>query len=281
LSDRLERRDGSVVDLATVPLPDGATLVTFQDVTDTVNVERALRERNEALEAADALKVDFVHHVSYELRSPLTNIIGFAHFLGEPSTGPLTDKQREYLGYINASTSALLAIINDILDLATIDAGAMTLDIGPVDVRKAMQAAAEGVKDRLAEHNIRLEIQAPSDIGGFRADERRLRQVLFNLLSNAIGFSPPGETVTLLAERQDNAMVFSVIDRGPGIPEELKERIFNRFESHPRGSRHHGAGLGLSIVRSLVELHGGRVCLRSEPGRGTIVQCIFPLDQPT
>jgi signal transduction histidine kinase len=278
---RLDRRDGSVVNCSTVPLPDGATLVTFQDVTDTVNVERALRDRAEALEAADALKNDFVHHVSYELRSPLTNIIGFAQLLADTASGPLTDKQREYLGYITTSSAALLAIINDILDLATIDAGAMTLDIGPVDVRKAMQAAAEGVKDRLAEHNIRLEIQAPSDIGGFRADERRLRQVLFNLLSNAIGFSPPGETVTLLAERQDNAMVFSVIDRGPGIPEELKERIFNRFESHPRGSRHHGAGLGLSIVRSLVELHGGRVCLRSEPGRGTIVQCIFPLDQPT
>ena len=90
-------RDGNVVDCATMPLPDGATLVTFQDVTDTVNVERALRERNEALEAADKLKIDFVHHVSYELRSPLTNIIGFAHFLGDPVTGPLTEKQREYL----------------------------------------------------------------------------------------------------------------------------------------------------------------------------------------
>src|SRR4029078_11312846 len=129
VTGRLERRDGSVVDLATVPLPDGATLVTFLDVTDTIYVERALRERNEALEAADALKVDFVHHVSYELRSPLTNIIGFAHFVGEPPTGPLTNKQREYLGYINTSPSALLAIINDILDLATIDAGAMTLNL--------------------------------------------------------------------------------------------------------------------------------------------------------
>src|SRR5437764_5850928 len=93
---RIERADGNVVDCATVPLPDGATLVTFQDVTDTVNVERVLRERNEALEAADELKIDFVHHVSYELRSPLTNVIGFAHFLGDPSAGPLTEKQREY-----------------------------------------------------------------------------------------------------------------------------------------------------------------------------------------
>ena len=112
--------------MTTMPLPDGATLVTFQDITDTVNVERALRESNEALEAADAIKIDFVHHVSYELRSPLTNIIGFANLLGDPPFGPLTDKQREYLGYITTSTNALLALINNILDLATIDAGAMT-----------------------------------------------------------------------------------------------------------------------------------------------------------
>ena len=158
VTGRLERRDGSVVDLATLPLPDGATLVTFQDVTDTVNVERALRERNEALEAADQIKIDFLHHVSYELRSPLTNIIGFAHFLGDPATGPLNDRQSEYLGYITISTNALLALINDILDLATIDAGAMTLNLGQVDIRKTMEAAAEGVNDRLVKDNIKLEI---------------------------------------------------------------------------------------------------------------------------
>src|SRR4029078_7259217 len=115
---RLERRDGSVVDLATVPLPDGASLVTFLDVTDTVNVERALRERNEALELTDKLKVDFVHHVSYELRSPLTKIIAFPELLRERSIGTVNDKQREYLGYIPTSTNALFAIINNILDLA-------------------------------------------------------------------------------------------------------------------------------------------------------------------
>src|SRR3978361_1161167 len=108
---RVERRDGVVLDMTTMPLPDGATLVTFQDVSDTVNVERALLERNEALVAADGIKIDFVHHVSYELRSPLTNIIGFAHFLGDEAFGSLTGKQREYLGYITTSTNALLALI--------------------------------------------------------------------------------------------------------------------------------------------------------------------------
>jgi signal transduction histidine kinase len=277
LSGQIERRDGSVIDWATVPLPDGATLMTFQDVTDTVNVERVLRERNEALETADRLKIDFVHHVSYELRSPLTNIIGFAHFLGDEATGPLTGKQREYLGYITVSTNALLAIINNILDLATIDAGAMTLNLGPVDIAKTMAAAAEGVQDRLVKNDISLDIRVAPDIGSFVADERRVRQILFNLLANAVGFSPAGETITLSAERQDDAIVFAVTDRGPGIPADVKDRVFDWFETHSLGSRHRGTGLGLSLVRSFVELHGGTVRLESAVGRGTTVICRFPL----
>ena len=277
VSSRIERSDGSVVECATAPLPDGATLVTFQDVTDTVNVERALIERADALQDADRLKNAFVHHVSYELRSPLTNIIGFAQLLHDPSTGPLTDKQQEYLGYIGTSSSALLAIINDILDLATIDAGAMTLDLKTVDIRAAVDAAAEGVKDRLAERGIRLDVRTAPNAGSFMADERRVRQILFNLLSNAVGFSPAGETVRLTVEQRDDAVVFSVTDRGPGIPETISDRVFDRFESHPLGSQHRGAGLGLSIVRSFVELHGGTVKLDSAVGRGTTVTCIFPL----
>ncbi|MBI4273849.1 MAG: PAS-domain containing protein [Rhizobiales bacterium] len=275
---RLERRDGSVVDCSTVPLPDGATLVTFQDVSDSVNVERALRDRNDALEAADQIKIDFLHHVSYELRSPLTNIIGFAHFLGDPATGPLTAKQSEYLGYITVSTHALLAIINDILDLATIDAGVMTLNLGPVDIRKTMEGAAEGIRDRLVKDGITLDIRAASNIGSFTADERRIRQVLFNLLANAVGFSPPGGTVKFVVERRDDAIVFSVTDQGPGIPAEMKDRIFDWFETHPLGSHHRGAGLGLSIVRSFVELHGGTVKVDSAIGHGTTVICAFPLE---
>lgn len=277
VTGRIERRDGSAANCATVPLPDGATLVTFQDVTDSVNIERALRERNEALEEADKLKIDFVHHVSYELRSPLTNIIGFSHFLGDPVTGPLTNKQREYLGYIQISTNALLAIINNILDLATIDAGAMKLNLGTVDIRKTMEAAAEGVQDRLVQSGISLNIRAAPDIGSFVADERRVRQALFNLLANAIGFSPAGETVTLSAQRLRDAVVFSVTDHGPGIPPDVKDKVFDWFETHSLGSRHRGAGLGLSLVRSFVELHGGTVTLDSAIGRGTTVTCVFPI----
>jgi signal transduction histidine kinase len=278
VSARIERRDGVVIDFATVPLPDGATMVTFQDVTDSVNVERALRERNEALETADEIKIDFVHHVSYELRSPLTNIIGFAELLNDSRFGTLNDKQREYLSYITSSTSSLFAIVNNILDLASIDAGAMTLNVTDVDIRAAMEAAAEGIQDRLVKDNLRLVMDVPSGIGSFTADRTRVVQVLFNLLSTAAGFSPPNETIRLKAVRRADAVAFSVTDHGPGIPDEVKDKVFDLFESHSQGSQHRGAGLGLSMVRSFVELHGGKVMLESTHGRGTTVTCTFPLD---
>ena len=276
---RIERRDGMMIDMTTMPLPDGATLVTFQDVSDTFNVERALREKNEALETADAIKIDFVHHVSYELRSPLTNIIGFANLLGDPAFGSLSDKQHEYLGYITTSTNALLALINNILDLATIDAGAMSLNLGNVDIGVSMREAAEGVQDRLVKDNIKLAIEAPPGIGSFTADERRLRQILFNLLSNAVGFSPPNAIVTLAAQRRPDAVVFTVIDHGPGIPPEQKDKVFDWFETDSMGSSHRGTGLGLSLVRSFTELHGGTVTIDSTLGQGTTVTCVFPVTQ--
>jgi signal transduction histidine kinase len=274
---RLERRDGTVVDCATVPLPDAATLVTFHDVTDSVNVERALRERNEALEDADKIKIDFVHHVSYELRSPLTNIIGFVHLLDDPTTGPLADKQREYLDYITVSTNTLLALINNILDLATIDAGRMQLSLGQVDIRETMAAAAEGVQDRLVSSGLALEIVAAADIGSFIADKLRVRQILFNLLANAASFSPAGAIVTFAAERRADTLAFSVTDRGPGIPPDVIDKVFDWFESHSLGSQHRGPGIGLSLVRSFVELHGGTVTIVSAVGQGTTVTCTFPL----
>jgi signal transduction histidine kinase len=276
---KLERRDGSVLDCMTMPLPDGATMLTFQDITDTENVERALRERNEALETADQMKVDFVHHVSYELRSPLTTIIGFAHFLSDPVTGPLMPKQAEYLGYITASTNALLAIINNILDLATIDAGAMSLNLGSIDIRKTIEAAAEGIQDRLATDRIQLKVDVDPNIGSFVGDERRVVQVLYNLLANAVGFSPQDGTIALSAKRTQHSVIFTVTDSGPGIPPDVKDKVFDWFESHSHGSRHRGAGLGLSLVRSFVELHGGKVRVDSIVGKGTTVTCDFPIDQ--
>jgi signal transduction histidine kinase len=283
---RIERRDGAVLHLATVPLPDGATLFTSVDITASVNVERALedkaealKDKNEALILADRLKDAFVQHVSYELRSPLTNIIGFAQLLSDPTIGELNDKQREYMGYIMSSSSSLLAIINDILDLATIDAGAMQLDLGAVDARQAMDLAAEGLRDRFAEDGVTLEIDAAPDLPSLVADAKRVRQVLYNLLSNAVGFSAPGQRVRLSARPADGGGVrFTVADEGRGIPPADLERIFERFETRTTGSRHRGAGLGLSLVRSFVELHGGTVEIASEAGRGTTVSVTFPAE---
>ena len=215
---KLERKDGSVLDCMTMPLPDGATMLTFQDITDTENVERALRERNEALEAADQMKVDFVHHVSYELRAPLTTIIGFAHFLSDPSTGPLTPKQAEYLDYVTKSTNALLALTNNILDLATIDAGAMKLELGPVNIRKTIQAAAEGIQDRLATDRIDLKVDIDPNIGNFTGDERRVVQVLLicsPMPSASRRTAPP--TLAARERQTDYTSVFTVTDTGPGI----------------------------------------------------------------
>ncbi len=279
VAGRLERRDGSVVDCSTVPLPAGATLVAFHDVTDSVNVERALRERNDALEDADRIKISFVHHVSYELRTPLTSIIGFVHLLADPASGPLAPKQREYLDDITVSSNTLLKLINNVLDLATIDGGRMKLNLGVVDIHEAMHIAAEGVQDRLLGAGLALDIRAAPDIGSFVADNDRLKQILFNLLSNAVSFSPGGATITLTAERSGDEVAFSVTDKGPGIPPEVMERVFNWFETHSLGSHHRGPGIGLSLVRSFVELHGGKVAIESVVGQGTTVTCTFPAGQ--
>jgi signal transduction histidine kinase len=139
-----------------------------------------------------------------------------------------------------------------------------------------MRAAVEGVQDRLTEHSIALNIVALDGVGNFRADAKRVRQVLFNLLSNAIGFSAPGQSVTLAAMRRGDSVVFKVTDQGRGIPADVLDSVFERFRSHTVGSRHRGVGLGLSIVRALVELHGGEVQIESAPGEGTVVTCIFP-----
>lgn len=276
---RLVRRDNSVLDCAAAPLPDGATMLTFIDATAGVNVERALTERNQALIDAEKLRNDFVHHVSYELRSPLTNIIGFIQLLGDPTVGPLNAKQLEYAGYVTKSSSALLAIINDILDLASIDADAMELSLEEIGIAETMRGAAEGVQDRLAESNLTLRVVAMDDVGSFVADGKRIRQILFNLLSNAIGFSSAGQTIDLAALRHGEEIVFKVSDQGRGIPADVLDHIFDRFKTHTTGSRHRGVGLGLSIVRSFVELHGGRILIDSALGEGTTVTCIFPAER--
>ncbi len=284
-----ERRDrrgqtellgGDVLRYAVIHLPNGQVMVTFVDITDSVNVERALKDKNEALLKADQLKNEFVQHVSYELRSPLTNIIGFTELLSLPATGPLAPKQREYVEHIGSSSSVLLTIVNDILDLATVDAGIMRLEISEVEVGRAIAAAAELVADRLDEHEIRLDIDAASAPKSFHGDETRVRQILYNLLSNAANYAPEGSAVQLTCRRTVSGIEFSVHDDGPGMPPDVLETVFKRFEPRVNGGRRRGAGLGLSIVKSFVELHGGTVRIETGESRGTTVICTFP-DAPS
>ena len=276
ISGQMVRPDSSVIDFALTPLPDGGTLVTFADVTVSKSYERALIERNEALEAADNLKSQFISHVSYELRTPLTNIIGFSEMLAGPYSGSLNVKQREYIGDIRESSQTLLSIIDDILDLATIDAGGMELKSKPAKIRPIIEAALMGVKERAGRARLTLEIATSDDVDEIIADEDRLRQILYNLLSNAVGFSKPEDLVRLSCWLEENTVVFSIEDQGVGIPKDQLERVFDRFESQSHGSKHRGAGLGLSIVKSLVDLHGGTMTLTSEAGRGTTVTVKLP-----
>jgi signal transduction histidine kinase len=274
-----DRSDGSVLACAALPLPDGGTLLTYVNVSDAKHAERALIERAEALEAADRLKTAFISHVSYELRTPLTNIIGFSELLASPVAGTLTDRQRDYLNDIRQSGRTLLAIIDDILDLATIDAGTFELKLSPVKVRDVIDQAVQGVDERLTQNNVKLDIALAPGVETFVADGKRVTQMLYNLLSNAIGFSEPGGRIALSCGREDQMIAFSVEDEGAGIPADYQQAVFDRFESRSRGSRHRGAGLGLSIVKTLAELHGGTVALASAPGRGTCVTVRLPLTQ--
>ena len=276
VAGQMLRPDQSVIDFAVSPLPDGATLITFVDVTDSKRYEQTLIERNEALVAADRLKSQFISHVSYELRTPLTNIIGFSELLSSPRTGELNSKQREYLNDISASSRTLLAIINDILDLATIDAGALELKLTSVKVDDVVDTAVLGVRDRAQRARLNLDIRIAEDAVEFIADEARVRQVLYNLLANAIGFSKPGDTIIVTVRREAGMMAFTVEDKGVGIPKDQQQRMLERFESRSQGSKHRGVGLGLAIVKSLVELHGGAMSLESEPGEGTRVTVRFP-----
>ncbi len=278
LAGRMERRNGSIIEYSTVPLPQGMTLLTFADVTEKAEAHRFLEERNRLLEETDRLKSDFIQHVSYELRSPLTSIIGFAQILAAGAAGELNAQQREYMDHIAQSSDSLLVLINNILDLATVDAGIMELEIDKVDISEVVHGAVVGVRDRIEEKDIDLFIQADETLGNFRADASRVRQILYNLLSNAINFSPSGSRVEIRAQRQDGSVVFVVRDQGPGIPPEIRDDVFEPFEgTAPEGGRR-GAGLGLSIVKRLVELHQGDIAIDSEPGEGTTSWVRLPAD---
>lgn len=276
---RLERNDGRVLTYAIQPLPDGAMLLTFLDVTDSLKIERALRDRNEALEAADRLKSEFISNVSYQLRDPLNTILGFAEMLETGIAGNLQPKQQEYADAISESARQLTDLVNDILDLAMVEAGAMSLELAKVDIYDTLEAARTLAVSRARDSEITVRIDCPKDIGAIDADERRLRQILFNLTSNAIHFNQPGGGVELSAKRTSAAgekgVEISVRDTGSGISEKHRDKVFESFQNKG-GEGRGGAGLGLALVRSFVQLHGGHVSLQSEEGEGTTVTVFLP-----
>ena len=277
---RLERVDGSVLDFASVPLPDGAVLLVYLDVSDSTRVERALRERNEALETADRLKSEFIANVSYELRTPLNTIIGFAEILTDQYFGTLNPRQIEYSRGILESSQRLLSLINDILDLASIEAGHMMLELETVDLYRMLSSVLALTRERARKKKLDIEFDCPPDIGAIVADERRLKQALFNILSNSIKFTPENGSITLTVRRADGQVELTFTDTGIGIPKEDHGRVFGKFErgSHPEAR--HGAGLGLSLVKSFIELHGGDLSLDSNEGAGTRLVCRLPARAP-
>lgn len=278
---RLTRANDTLVDFITVPLPDGGVLITYTDVTDTVRVETALREKNAALEAAEQLKLDFLANVSYQLRTPLNAIMGFNEILDQEYFGPLNERQKQYTRDMRSASSRLLDLINDILDLSTLEAGYMTLQRTEVKVQDMLKSVFDLVGDWARKEKIEVELICPKNTGTVTVDERRLQQAVINLVRNAIAFTPSGGKITLEAKRSKEGMRIIVSDTGIGIPEADKVRIFEPFERAQSGSREarvskSGAGLGLSLVKNIIALHGGTVELESEPGKGTSVTLFLP-----
>lgn len=285
LTDRVPRReretraDGKVLEFSSVPLPDGAVLISYVDVTDTTRVEEALRERAAAFEAADRLKSEFISSVSYELRTPLNGIIGFTEVLANQYFGELNERQLDYCRDIISASHRLLTIINDILDLASIEAGRLVLEREPVEAYAVLEGTIQVMADLARGAGLALRIGSCEAMPPLDADARRLKQALCNLVSNAIKFSPPGGEILLSATQGPDGMAaLTVTDRGRGIPKEDQDRVFRAFERVRRpGGPDHGAGLGLSLVRRIVEMHGGRVSIDSRVGQGTTVACLVPL----
>lgn len=273
---RWTMHDRRVIEYGSVPLPDGASLFTCVDITDSVSVEEALRERTEALEEADRLKSQFVASMSHELRTPLNSIIGFTELMGENYAGELNPKQRDYIGSILEASNSLKKLIDEILDLAVIEAGQAALELSEADINALVRRSVDLVRDMSARQDVKFSISEIPD-GAMLVDERRIMQAIFNILVNAISYSPEGGKIDIKVSGDENRVTLLIADQGPGVPSELQPQIFDKFfRATFRPSRGTGVGLGLALVKSFIELHGGRVSIRSEEGKGTEVACELP-----
>lgn len=274
---RVALKSGRHFEFAAVPLPDGNALFTMLDISDSRRIEAALRDRNDALEEADRVKTAFVANMSYELRTPLTSIGGFAEMLAGGYAGDLTGTAADYVKAILDSVARLSTLIDHVLDLTQSEAGALPLEKKSVDIRRIAREAARNASVTAAEKSIELEVTLEKSVGSIHGDSRRLRQVLDNLLNNAIRFTPPGGRVVLLGDGDPDNVRLVVSDNGPGMSEKEQARAFDRFSrSSEHSERGASLGLGLPLARQFVEAHGGTLTLLSAPGHGTAVTVELP-----
>ncbi len=289
-SGRLALTNGTVVDYANVPLPDGAVLLSYVDVTDSARVETALRDRAQAMEQADIMKSEFIADVSREVRTPMNTVIGFSEMLAKDYFGRLTPRQHDYATAIADTSRSLMAVVGDVLDLASMDAGQLELAKESIDIHGLLVSAFNLIQDRANRRNLKVEFDCLPDIGWMTGDSNRLKQVIYNLLANAATYTPPRGTITLKAERLQDEIVIQVIDTGVGIPQSDRDRIFTAFDKgasaspanvtdkahNTDGNGERGVGLGLTIAKRFVERHGGTIDVKSQVGRGTRVEIRLP-----
>ena len=230
------------------------------------------------LETASRHKSEFLANMSHELRTPLNAIIGFSDVLEAEMAGPLNERQRRYVEDVRDAGAHLLSLINDILDLSKVEAGRMELAVAEMAVEDALEQGLTMQAERAARQDVALHLAVAPDVGTIQADERKIRQVIFNLVSNAVKFTPPGGRVDVSAVRRDGEVEIAVADTGPGISEADQERIFEEFAQalRPGDRPAEGTGLGLTLARRFVELHGGRLWVESEPGSGSTFRFILP-----
>lgn len=268
---RMTRTDGVQLRYASQPLPDGGMMVSYYDITDSARVENALREKNSALEAAEQLKTDFLANVSYQFRTPLNAIMGFAEILENQYFGDLNERQKEYTSGIRESGDRLVSLIDDILDLSTIEAGYMELHKADLAVKPLLETLYNLTSPWAGKQNLHIKLSCPSNISNIYADEARIKQALLNIIRNAIHFTPESGNIEISAENYGDRVKIIVQDNGVGIKPEDLERIFMPFEKTAATKSSHGAGLGLALVKNIIELHGGTVIVESNVGTGTKV----------
>ena len=238
-----------------------------------------IEDKSRQLEAANRHKDEFLASMSHELRTPLNAVIGFSEVLLERMFGEVNDKQEEYLNDILASGRHLLSLINDILDLAKIEAGRMELDVEDFDLAAAIDNALVLIRERATRKGLALDTRVDPVLGGVRGDQRKIKQVLVNLLSNAVKFTPEGGRIEVRAQRVDGVAEISVVDTGIGIATEDHEAVFEEFRQvgTDYAKKHEGTGLGLALARKFVELHGGRIWIKSRLGEGSTFTFTIPV----